>query len=893
VSTASRDGWTDPLPPEVESALVGLEDLGSTERDARVAALCDRHAGLAPRIRAIAAALGRLGAGIATGPEPERIGPYRVLEKLGEGGMGAVYLCQQDQPVRMRVAVKLVRVGMATKEVLARFEAERQALALMNHPGIARVLGAGATADGWPYFVMEHVPGVTLLRYCDEYRLSVRERLGLLVQIAEAVQHAHHKGVIHRDLKPQNVLVTVQDGKAVPKIIDFGLAKATRSPLTDATLYTEQGRVLGTPEYMSPEQADLTGLDVDTRTDVYALGVILYELLTGELPFDPAVLRRAGLAEMQRVIREVEPRRPSTRVPTSVGARKTADRRRTDVPKLVSELRGELDWITLKALAKDRTRRYATPLELAADVSRHLRGEPVLAGAPSGLYRVRKFVSRHRTGVTALATVVMALAVGLAVALHARGQLALALVDREQEAKRARASAEQAERSLEELRLLADVTALPDLVREADHDLWPAFPDRLPALRRWLARAEDLRGREADHRARLAALDEQLARPDLDPTEREETRWRRHHEELLVAGLRALAGTRLDAPTLDSVRRRIADAERAAHDMRVTHAEAWRRAIATIADPALCPRYGGAQIDPVPGLVPLGRNEHTRLYEFWHPASGDRPEWAEGGSTRVTARTGMVLVLVPAGTFWMGAQSQDRTARNHDPEARKGEAPVRQVSLDAFFIARHEVTQAQWERWTGERPSAWREGMNPRDVPVGDTNPVESVSWQCCVEVLLRVGLGLPTEAQFEYACRAGTSSPFSTGDDVASLRGAANIADEGSKGTFRSNWLFEADFDDGHAVTAPVGSFAANGFGLFDMAGNVSEWCLDEALDYDVDPRPRDGARIGDGTGPRTFRGGSYYTPAYAARSAFRASTTAGHSVPMVGVRAVYLTGR
>ena len=340
----------------------------------------------------------------------EQIGPYRLLDKLGEGGMGEVWLAEQQEPVKRKVALKVIKRGMDTKQVVARFAAEKQALALMNHPAIAKVYDAGSTPQGRPYFAMEHIQGVPITEYCDRHRLTNRQRLNLFMQVCEGVQHAHQKAVIHRDLKPANVLVSIQNDKPVPKIIDFGVAKATAQKLADQTMHTQVGAMIGTPAYMSPEQAEMTGQDIDTRTDVYALGVMLYELLVGALPFDMKELGQAGLQAMVRKIREDEPPKPSTRLST-LGEHSTqsAKKRNTELPALKRQLTGDLDWITLKALEKDRTRRYSSPQDLAADIERYLTDQPVLASPPSAAYRAKKFVKRHTWGVAAAAIGVLVL----------------------------------------------------------------------------------------------------------------------------------------------------------------------------------------------------------------------------------------------------------------------------------------------------------------------------------------------------------------------------------------------------------------------------------------------------------------------------------------------------
>ncbi|MBN2594728.1 MAG: serine/threonine protein kinase, partial [Sedimentisphaerales bacterium] len=353
-----------------------------------------------------------------------KIGRYKLLQLIGEGGFGCVYMAEQEKPIRRKVALKIIKLGMDTRQVITRFEVERQALAMMDHPNIARVFDAGATDTGRPYFVMELVKGVPITEYCDKNNLSTRQRLELFVDVCKAVQHAHQKGIIHRDIKPSNVMITLQDGKPMPKIIDFGIAKATQHRLTEKTFFTEYRQFIGTPEYMSPEQAEMSALDIDTRTDIYSLGVLLYELLTGVTPFDAKQLREVGYAEIQRIIRETEPLKPSTKLSTMGDALNDVAKHRHMQPgELCKIVRGDLDWVVMKAMEKDRTRRYETANELAADISRHIADEPVSAGPPSARYRLRKFVRRNRALVTGITAVLAVLVAGIVVStLFAVGQ---------------------------------------------------------------------------------------------------------------------------------------------------------------------------------------------------------------------------------------------------------------------------------------------------------------------------------------------------------------------------------------------------------------------------------------------------------------------------------------
>jgi eukaryotic-like serine/threonine-protein kinase len=415
---------------------------------------------------------------IAEGPGT-LIGPYKLLEQIGEGGMGAVYVAEQSQPVRRRVALKVIKLGMDTRQVIARFEAERQALAMMDHPNIAKVLDAGTTDAGRPYFVMELVRGIPITEYCDRERLSIPERLELFVLVCRAVQHAHQKGIIHRDLKPSNILVTVIDGAAVPKVIDFGVAKATGASLTEKTIYTGFHQFVGTPLYMSPEQADLSGMDMDTRSDIYSLGVLLYKLLTGTTPFDQDTFRQAAFDEIRRMIRDDEPPRPSTRLSSLGATRSTVSaNRKSDARHLDRAVHGELDWIVMKALEKDRRRRYETANDFASDVMRHLTDQPVEACPPSRGYRFAKYATRNRTALMTAAVVSLALVTGTALSVW--------------QAVRAEKLRFHAERRLE-------------MARSAVDDMYTQF------ARKWLSRQPKLTDVEREFLEKALAFYEQFA----------------------------------------------------------------------------------------------------------------------------------------------------------------------------------------------------------------------------------------------------------------------------------------------------------------------------------------------------------------------------------------------
>jgi serine/threonine protein kinase/formylglycine-generating enzyme required for sulfatase activity len=795
------------------------------------------------------------------GPPAARIGQFTVQEVISAGGMGTVYKAEQESP-RRTVALKVMREGIASKSALRRFEYEAQILASLDHPNIARVIEAGTHhEDGRdvPYFVMEYIEGAKpLTEYAWEGKAKNSERLRLFLQVCDAVHHGHQKGIIHRDLKPSNLLV---DASGQVKVIDFGVARATDSDLALTTAHTAVGQLIGTLQYMSPEQCEADPTDLDIRSDVYALGVVLYELLCEELPYD---VRRAVVFEATRIIRETEPRRPTT---------------------INRTLQRDVETIVLTALEKDRTRRYQSVASLAADIERYLRGDVILARHAGLGTRAWKRIRKNPVVSVAVAVAFLAIVCSLAYFFFVSYP----------QLKRERDFAEEQQKIAEDryaqIIRLSDVKLLADLEAEAD-TLWPAYPQNVPLLNSWISRAEAVAARLDQHRATLALLREQALpydgeaerrRRESDPEWREFLALQQARDELVemiadegsggaeerkameerlavleeqLAGMEGEhSGRRLwvfreegmewqhttltdlvqkmkhfahgQGSTLEDVRNRLAFAREITQKSIDDHQAAWDRAVASIENEG----YDGLKIEPQVGFVPLGRDPGSGRWEFAHLQTGGIAERGPDGKLEIREETGLVFVLIPGGAFDMGAL-------DGDPEATVDEIPVHRVSLEPFLLSKYEMTQGQWMGFTGENPSMYRPGKKPGGKMVSLVHPVEQVSWEDCVRVLDRLKLRLPSEAEWEYAARAGTTTIYWTGNEKESLVGAVNICDRFARDHGGPpSWKYNLWIDDGYLVHAPVGIYRPNPFGLHDVCGNVFEWCRDSFGLYDDAP--------------------------------------------------------
>lgn len=756
---------------------------------------------------------------------PPHIGPYRPLRELGRGGQAIVWLARDDRLER-NVALKTVPLSPIFSELAPRFRREALLTATLTHPGICPIFDVGAD-DRVAWIAMRHVTGETLasrLAAATE-PWTIQSALVIAERVALALHAAHEAGVVHRDVKPGNIMLTENDE---PVVLDFGIALDERGETLTLT-----GEALGTPSYMAPEALDPRGRTCDRRVDVYALGVTLYEMLTRRRPFD-APTRHA----LVRAILDDEP----------------IDPRRVN-PKIPSDL----SIVVSTALEKDPDRRYRTAVEFAADLRRVRNREPIAARPLGPLQRARRFAQRNPALTAALLALFLALTSGFAISLR--------LLD---DAKTALSAKDLA---LDRFLRLADLRRAADLLAR-EREAWPAIPEKLPTLRAWHAEASTLIGRAPEHRASFESTDPQRA----DVAEA----WLRDQTEQLLAAIDRVAAA------AESVDRRITFASEVDRRTIDDHAEGWRAAAARVArDPRFRSDF---QLAPQRGLIPLGPDPRSGLEEFACLASGAPPHRDETGELELAADSALVFVLIPGGETRIGATPtrEDRDDDAHvDPDAGPYDGPLLELVLDPYFLAKHEMTQAQWFAHTGENPATYQRGSKFVTEDVAGRHPVETISWDRCFEVMRQLDLVLPTEAQWENAARAGTTTPFWAGTDRATLDQCDNLADLPSKARGgHESWPYEAELDDGFVAHAPVGRFEPNGFGLHDLHGNVREWCRDTWEDWATyPPRSGDGLATGVETS-RTFRGGSFASDATNSRLARRDGLPPHLSQFTLGVR-------
>ncbi len=772
---------------------------------------------------------------VGTG-HPDHIGPYEIQRVLGEGGMGVVYLAEQTSPVQRQVALKIIKLGMDTRRVQSRFQLERQALAIMNHPGIAHVFEVGTTQRGQAYFAMEYVDGLPITEFAIKYELNLGQRLKLMRAVCNAVQHAHQKGILHRDLKPSNILVTMEADGPQPHVIDFGVARALHANDDLNCTFTEGGAVVGTPDYMSPEQAGVGELDVDTRADVYSLGIVLYELVVGRRPYEFGSGSTPGLLEAQKRLHNNAPPPPKP-------------------SKYLPRISPELEWILLAAISHDRHKRYGSPSELADDLRRFERREPVLVGPPARTYQWRKFVQRNVQLVIAGSLILTSLIVGLGIASFAWRESTIAKA--------------KSDRMLGNYRSVADDFRLAELQEEAQL-LWPIWPNRVPAMQDWLNNVEDLFQRLPDHQKEFAGAS------IFD--ELEEQEWLNRRRDQLVHRLREVHGGAGAGITLADMQRRIDQAQLLQRQSQTDIAHRWKAAINQIADIKRNPQYRGLRIQPQMGLIPLLQNPQSRLWEFLVWGTGEPPEWSAEG-WKLTPETGVIMVLLPGGEAWIGVN------RDVDPDAPGLEGPRHKVELEPFFLSKYELSQGQWARIEATTSLNQPEPFQP---PSKALLPQAYYHWLENRDMLARLGLEIPTESQWEYAARAGNDGRWVS--EEHELADYANLRDLSAKRAKVIYGRVFADFDDGSPVESPIGTYKPNAFGLHDVHGNLYEFCQNTLQAYE------DGWGAINLEGPlltlntpdlnRVVRGGSFIVLPFGTRFSLRVGQQSLRRSPHSGSR-------
>ncbi len=834
--------------------------LPPTTRGEALRAECGGHAALEALVRSMldadetpesAAPWGRVQAvigsnlGAAAAWIPDQVGPYRVLRRIGAGGMGEVYEAEETHPPR-RVALKVMAQGLGSDDARRRFEQECRILARLDHPGIAVLYAAGSceTPTGArPWFAMRLVSGMSLAERAKSAPYAPRSAADLIRRTAQAVEHAHRRGVIHRDLKPANVMVS-KEGH--PVVLDFGIARMFDPDSTGETQRTELGVVLGTLNYMSPEQGAGDSRAVDGRTDVYALGAILYELLVGQPVHDLRGL--SPLAAIDRLRRP--PRGPRSLNPA---------------------LEPDLESIVLKALALEPRDRYATPADLAEDLQRFLDHRAVVA-RPAGVFDGLRNFRRRNPLAAAMVVALAVLAIGAA-AWIVRQNWKLQSSNTRVEAERRRVS-----ESLDRITRLADLRRHEQLVAEAEA-LHPAYAAQIPALESWLDRATELAARLPLHRTTLASLG--THRGDPSATISPEAVWEQDLLRTLITRLEAFSEG--SGAKVEEVRRSLEFAKASRARSLEAPAAEWKAAEDRV---AVDPRFVGLRWMPIEGLIPLGPDPASGFEEFLDLRShaGPIPVRNDDGDLRLLSTVGVIYVLLPGGKFWMGAQSEDRLEPRLDPRSGAFEGPPHEVEVPAFLIGKFEVTQGQWLRIMGQNPSSTPAGSRAGGRVVTELHPVEQIGWSEAAGFCRRIGGALPSEAQWEYAARGGTTTPWFAGTGPLDLQPFANIADEASKSNWAPGWPAERGYADGFPDKAPVGSLRPNPFGLHDVAGNVFEWVLEPSYRYEQLPN----LPSIDSVPSRLARGGSFSDPAAAARSACRAQIPKHQTSGFLGLRVV-----